>query len=72
MGKDALAVTSDPAKLKAGVQAAWGVSAATIDAINVAAAAEPGSDIPAEALDFARIIEIIRMIIELLKNLGII
>jgi hypothetical protein len=70
--KQALAVTTDAAKLKAGVSSAFAVSAETLDTIHAAAKAGPTAELTAEALDWAQIIQIITMIIELLRNLGII
>lgn len=70
--KDATAVSNDPVKLKAGVQLAWDVSAASLDTIHSAATATTGAAISEEALNFAQIIQIITMILELLKNIGII
>lgn len=69
--KDALAITSDPAKLKAGLVSAFGISAATLDTIHEAAMAGPTAELTAEALNWAQIIEIIQLIIQLLRNLGI-
>lgn len=69
--ESALAVTSDATKLKAGVKSAFGISAETLQMIHDAASG-PATAVPEAALDWMQIIEIIRMIIELLKNLGII
>jgi len=68
--KQATAVTVDPAKLKAGVMSAFGVLGATLDAIHESAT-NPAAAQTAESVDFAQIIAIIQMILELLKNLGI-
>mgnify|MGYP003654481046 CR=1 FL=1 len=70
--KAALAITQDPAKLKVGVQSAFGISAATLETIRSEAARPQGSDVSDTALDFAAIIAMIQMIIQLLKSLGII
>lgn len=72
--KAALAVTVDAAKLKAGIAAAWNVSQATLNMIHETAQAKPqvGDDLPAEALDFMTIIQLIQTIIQLLQNLGLI
>lgn len=70
--EESLAVTTDPAKLKAGVKAAWDIETATLEAIHAAALEDPSAALPDAALDWAQIIQIIQMIIELLKNLGII
>lgn len=68
--KQALAVTSDAAKLKSGLQSAFSLSAAEVQ--QIARAVRTG-ETPAEAaFDFTKIIEIITMIIALLKQLGII
>lgn len=66
-----LAVTGDAAKIKAGLAAAWGIESATLEMIDSAAAQGPGQALTAEAVDFLAIIEIIRMVIQLLKELGI-
>lgn len=70
--KDATAITSDAAKLRAGLMSAFGITGATLDTIHAAALAGPDAAITAEALDWKQIIEIIQMIIQLLRNLGII
>ena len=68
--KKALAITSDPAKLKAGLISAWGVEQSTLDDIH-AAATNPTPDNTARAVNWALIITIIQTILTLLKNLGI-
>lgn len=70
--KSALAITKDPAKLKAGVQSAFSISAATLETIGAEAAKPQGSTVSDAAFDFAAIIAMIQMIIQLLKSLGII
>lgn len=70
--KSATAITTDPVKLIAGLNAAYTVSPATLDTIHQAAQAEPGAAVSGEALDWAQIIQIIQMVLELLKGLGII
>lgn len=70
--KQSLLVTTDAAKLKAGVSSAFGVTAESLTMIQDAASAGPAVAVPDAALDWLQIIEIIRMIIELLRNLGII
>lgn len=70
--KAVLPVTDDPARLKAGLVAAWGIELSALDTIHAAAAREEGAALPAEALDFAAIIALITMILNLLKTLGII
>lgn len=68
--KKALAVTADPVKLKAGLNLAFGVEQATLDAIH-AAATNPTPENTARAVNWALIITIIQTILTLLKNLGI-
>lgn len=70
--KSATAITTDPVRLIAGLNAAYTVSPATLDTIHQAAQAEPGAAVSGEALDWAQIIQIIQMVLELLKGLGII
>jgi len=70
--KAATAITSDPAKLKAGLILAWNIPASAMEAISHAAAQPEGTVITGEALDFEKIIQIIQMILTLLKSLGII
>lgn len=70
--KAATAITTDPVKLIAGLNAAYTVSSATLDTIHQASLAEPGAAVSGEALDWAQIIQIIQMVLELLKGLGII
>lgn len=68
--KQALAVTTDAAKLKAGLSSAFGVSQETLDAIHLAAST-PDAVATGEAINWAQLIAIIQMILTLLKNLGI-
>lgn len=68
--KKALLITSDPAKLKAGLISAWGVEQSTLDDIHLAAT-NPTPDNTARAVNWALIITIIQTILTLLKNLGI-
>lgn len=70
--KAATAVTSDPVKLVAGLTAAFSVLPSAVDAIHAAAVADPGAAVSGEALDWAQITEVIKMILALLKSLGII
>lgn len=70
--KAATVITTDPVKLIAGLNAAYTVSPATLDTIHQAAQAEPGAAVSGEALDWAQIIQVIQMVLELLKGLGII
>lgn len=68
--KQALEISTDAAKLKAGLQSAFSLS--SLELQQIAQAVRTG-DVPAEAaFDFTKIIEIIGMIIALLKQLGII
>lgn len=66
--QQSLAVTSDPAKLKAGLSSAWGVTQATLDSIH-AASANPESAVTGEAINWTQLIEIIQIILALIKNL---
>lgn len=68
--KQALAVTTDADKLKAGLQAAFSLSAVELQ--QIAQAVKTGDVPTGAAIDFTKIIEIITMIIALLKQLGII
>lgn len=68
--KQALVITSDATKLKAGLISAFDIQQATLDSIHTAAA-NPDAVATGEALNWTQIIQIIQMILELLKNLGI-
>ena len=68
--KQALAVTSDAAKLKSGVSSAFDIQQATLDSIHTAAV-NPAAVATGEAINWAQLIQILIMILELLKNLGI-
>ena len=68
--KQALLVTADAVKLRAGVSSAFGIQQTTLDSI-YAAAVDPASVATGEAVNWAQIIAIIQMILTLLKNLGI-
>ena len=70
--KEVTAITTDAKKMTDGLRIAWNVELSTVD--RVAAAAMRGRDeaIEAEALDWAVLIQVIQMIIELLKSLGVI
>ena len=68
--KQAVLVTSDATKLKAGVSAAFGIQQATLDSIHTAAV-NPTEVATGEAINWAQVIAIIQMILTLLKNLGI-
>ena len=70
--KAVLPVTSDAAKLKAGLVAAWGIELSSLDGIHSAATRAEGAAIPEEAFNFAAIIAMIEMILRLLKTLGFI
>jgi len=69
--KAVLAITTDPAKIKAGLVSAWGIATSQLVAIQ-AGVTDKEQPLQAEALDFALIIQIIQMILDLLRNLGII
>ena len=68
--KQALAVTSNAAKLKSGVSSAFDIQQATLDSIHTAAV-NPAAVATGEAINWAQLIQILIMILELLKNLGI-
>lgn len=68
--KQALAVSTDPVKLKAGIKSAFSIQQSTLDSIYTAAS-DPSAIATGEAVNWAQIIAIIQMILELLKNLGI-
>ena len=68
--KQVLAITSDAAKLKAGLTSAFDIQQATLESIHTAAA-NPEQVATGEAINWTQIIAIIQMILELLKNLGI-
>lgn len=70
--KAATAITSDGSKLLAGVRSAWSIDAGTLQTIRSEAQRPAGDAVSDEALDFAAIIQIITMILELLTKLGII
>lgn len=70
--KDALAITTDPVKLAAGVRDAFGIQASTTDMIVAQANRSEGAAVVEEAIPFAAIIQLITMIIDLLTKLGII
>jgi hypothetical protein len=65
-------ISKSPSVLRAGLQSAFDIQSATLDTIHEAAVREAGAALPEEAVDFAKIIEIVQLIIQLLKNLGII
>ena len=71
--KNATKITTSAATLKAGLSSAWGIQAQTLDVIQQAVASPDGAETAAALdLDAAKIIMIIKTILELLKNLGII
>ena len=70
--KAVLPVTSDAAKLKAGLVAAWNVELPVLETIGEAVETPPGVAIPEAAINFTAIVALIRMILELLKTLGFI
>jgi hypothetical protein len=69
--KEATKVSTDPAKLSAGVRAAFGIESATTDMVIEQANRPEGAALPEEALDLALIIQLVSMIIDLLTKLGI-
>jgi hypothetical protein len=70
-GQAVVKITTDPVKISAGASAAFGTTTAELQAIHQSVVAGEATA-TAEAMDFTQIIQIIMMIIELLKNLGII
>lgn len=68
----ALKISEDPTKLKTGLQAAFGVSSVSLNQVADAAFLTEGAALPEEAKDFTQIIQMIQMILDLLRNLGII
>jgi hypothetical protein len=64
-------VTTDPAKLKAGLQSAFNISAATLGQVSEYAF-DKNAEIPESAIELSKIIQIIQMIMDLLKTLGLI
>lgn len=68
----ATAISTDPAVLAAGLRAAFDIPAATVDLVVAQASREEGAALAEEATDFAAIIQLVTMIIELLQKLGII
>ena len=66
----ALVISVDPVKLKAGLTSAFGIQQATLDSIHTAAV-NPTAVVSGEAINWTQIIAIIQMILTLLKNLGI-
>lgn len=69
--EDLLKVSTDPAKLAAGVREAFGITPATTDMIIEQATRSEGAAVADEALDFAVIIELVMTVLSLLKKLGI-
>jgi hypothetical protein len=70
--KDVTAITLDAKKLSQALVLAWGVDLSAVEAISASVYRPEGQAIEAEALDFAVLIQVIMMIIELLKSLGVI
>lgn len=71
--KNATKITTSAAKLKAGLSSAWGIQAQTLEVIQQAVASPDGAETAAALdLDAAKIILIIKTILDLLRNLGII
>ncbi len=67
--KSVLAVTTDPAKIKAGVIAAWDIAQASLDSIGAAYQQPAETAVTGEALDWLAIIELLRIIIPLIRSL---
>ena len=70
--KNATKITTSAAKLKAGLSSAWGIQAQTLEVIQQAVASNNAETAAALDLDAAKIIMIIKTILDLLRNLGII
>lgn len=68
---EALKLTEDPAKLKAGLQEAFAIATFSLDKIT-ASAFDAGYVPTEETADLTQIIQLIQLILDLLKNLGII
>ena len=68
---EALQITEDPAKLKAGLQEAFAIATLSLDKIT-ASAFDAGYVPTEETADLTQIIQLIQLILDLLKNLGII
>lgn len=68
--KQSLAITTDVVKLKAGLLMAFEIPPGTFGSIQ-AALDNPSAPATEEAFNFLKIIEIIKLILDLLKNLGI-
>lgn len=67
--KSVLAVTTDAAKIKAGVVAAWDIAQTSLDSIGAAYAQPADAAVTGEALDWMLIIEMLRIIIPLIMRL---
>lgn len=70
--KDVCDVTLDAKKISDALVISWQVDISTVAAVAKSVHREEGAAIEAEALDWAVLIQVITMIIELLKSLGII
>lgn len=70
--KDVTAVTLDAKKIIAALQTAWGVELSAIEAVATSVHRADDQAIEAAALDWVVLIQVIQMIIELLKSLGVI
>ena len=70
--KSATTITSDPMKLLVGLMLAWDIKSSTIDEINAAAQLPAGAVVTGEAINFMKLIETIKFLIELFKSLGFI
>lgn len=69
---EATKITSDTTKLSAGIRSAFGIESATVAMIVQESNREEGAALAEEAADFAQIIQLVMMIIDLLTKLGII
>jgi len=67
--KEVLLVSTDSAKLKAGLTSAFTVDAGSLE--RIAAGSQPGAVVTEEALDILAIIQLVQLVLELLRNLGI-
>jgi hypothetical protein len=67
--KEVMLMTVDSAKIKAGLTTAFAIDAGSLQ--RIAAASEPGAVVTEEALDIVAIIQLVQLVLELLRNLGI-
>jgi hypothetical protein len=68
--RQALFVTADPKKMKAGLAFAFGIQQSKLDSIHDAAT-NPEAVVTGEALNFSRLIAILQAVLTVLKMLGI-